>query len=399
MGLLAESAGRLSPVSPGRCRRLPPIGKGIVLVSLGAAASFGYPLLVWLDPLAMFSGAVRLGPCVGRRGGLGLGRRRGGRSRALRRIAGRVVPPTLPVGGHARPAGRAGRECQGRVRRRVPRRTRVPASRSRGARCWRWPRQRSAPGRERAWDGRRVAVKASVGRRCCVRPARRPPGSSHSFVFVAATAPGCVRRESFIPIANRRRSPAGWRRWWCSRGTTAARTAGPAWRPARPARLRPTRPRRNAARRSVWLGWSWSGVFWRWTANVARRAWRSAPTKRSVCADGRGKTTGGIRSSRPTSVRAAGRAWSPAIRWTPSRFCRLGRADRIAGGTTGRYSSPASRRTRMGDSRPSRTTVRTTSSPGCLLSIYVRNSSPSTIFCPSIATIRSAAERSRVLYS
>ena len=55
VGLLSECAGRLSPVSPKRCQCVPPLGKAIVLLSL-AAACFGYPLLLWLDPLAIFTG-------------------------------------------------------------------------------------------------------------------------------------------------------------------------------------------------------------------------------------------------------------------------------------------------------------------------------------------------------
>jgi len=60
VGLLGECAARISPVSAARCRRLPPIGRGLVLLSISAAV-VGYPLLLWLDPLAIFSGAFSLG--------------------------------------------------------------------------------------------------------------------------------------------------------------------------------------------------------------------------------------------------------------------------------------------------------------------------------------------------
>ncbi|HUT12293.1 MAG TPA: 4Fe-4S dicluster domain-containing protein [Thermoguttaceae bacterium] len=59
VGLMAECAGRLSPVSASRCRRVPPIGKAVVLLSL-AGACFGFPFLLWLDPLVLFSAAFGL---------------------------------------------------------------------------------------------------------------------------------------------------------------------------------------------------------------------------------------------------------------------------------------------------------------------------------------------------
>jgi ferredoxin len=57
---MAECAGRLSPVSASRCKPVPAFGKGIVLLSM-AAACVGFPLLLWLDPLALFSAALGLG--------------------------------------------------------------------------------------------------------------------------------------------------------------------------------------------------------------------------------------------------------------------------------------------------------------------------------------------------
>ena len=59
VGLLTECAGRLSPVSPTRCKPVPRLGRVLVLLSAGAAA-VGYPLFLWLDPQAIFSGAVGL---------------------------------------------------------------------------------------------------------------------------------------------------------------------------------------------------------------------------------------------------------------------------------------------------------------------------------------------------
>lgn len=59
VGLMTECAGRLSPVSASRCGPVPRIGRWLVLVSIGAAAA-GYPLFLWLDPLAVFTGAVGL---------------------------------------------------------------------------------------------------------------------------------------------------------------------------------------------------------------------------------------------------------------------------------------------------------------------------------------------------
>ena len=59
VGLVAEQAGRLNPWGKRFCRKLPPVGRWIALVTLGGAI-FGYPLVLWLDPLAMFSGLFTL---------------------------------------------------------------------------------------------------------------------------------------------------------------------------------------------------------------------------------------------------------------------------------------------------------------------------------------------------
>ena len=54
-GTCADFAGRLGLRRHRRCPHLPPIGQWIALLTLGGAV-LGYPLLLWLDPLAMFSG-------------------------------------------------------------------------------------------------------------------------------------------------------------------------------------------------------------------------------------------------------------------------------------------------------------------------------------------------------
>ena len=59
VGLLTECAGRISPVTPAASRRVPLIGDGVFYVAL-AAAVMGYPMFLWLDPLAIFSGVFGL---------------------------------------------------------------------------------------------------------------------------------------------------------------------------------------------------------------------------------------------------------------------------------------------------------------------------------------------------
>ena len=56
-GLCADAAGRLGRRLGCRCRRVPPLGPWIAVATL-AGACLGYPLLLWLDPLAIFSGFV-----------------------------------------------------------------------------------------------------------------------------------------------------------------------------------------------------------------------------------------------------------------------------------------------------------------------------------------------------
>lgn len=57
VGLMTELAGRISPVPARRCRPIPRLGLWLALLSLSAAAA-GYPLFLWLDPLALFSGTL-----------------------------------------------------------------------------------------------------------------------------------------------------------------------------------------------------------------------------------------------------------------------------------------------------------------------------------------------------
>jgi len=60
VGLLNELLGRIRRSKPSAAAKLPPIGQWIVLITLGGAC-FGYPVFLWMDPLAMFSGC--LGMC------------------------------------------------------------------------------------------------------------------------------------------------------------------------------------------------------------------------------------------------------------------------------------------------------------------------------------------------
>jgi ferredoxin len=56
-GLLVEMAGRVCVRATARGTRLPAIGPWLVLLTVGGAC-LGYPLLLWLDPLAIFAGCV-----------------------------------------------------------------------------------------------------------------------------------------------------------------------------------------------------------------------------------------------------------------------------------------------------------------------------------------------------
>jgi len=55
VGLLQEVVERLRPDAPRRWLKWPAIGQGLVLLTLGGAL-LGYPLFLWLDPLAIFNG-------------------------------------------------------------------------------------------------------------------------------------------------------------------------------------------------------------------------------------------------------------------------------------------------------------------------------------------------------
>jgi len=54
VGLLVERVGRMRVRRHSAAARLPTVGQWVALITLGAAAG-GYPLLVWLDPLAMLA--------------------------------------------------------------------------------------------------------------------------------------------------------------------------------------------------------------------------------------------------------------------------------------------------------------------------------------------------------
>jgi ferredoxin-type protein NapF len=55
VGLLQELVERLRPEARGRWLKAPAIGQWLVLLTLGGAL-LGYPLFLWLDPLAIFNG-------------------------------------------------------------------------------------------------------------------------------------------------------------------------------------------------------------------------------------------------------------------------------------------------------------------------------------------------------
>lgn len=60
VGLMTEQVGRLGRRRKPVAAKLPRIGTWIVLVTLGGAC-FGYPVLLWMDPLAIFHGVFTLG--------------------------------------------------------------------------------------------------------------------------------------------------------------------------------------------------------------------------------------------------------------------------------------------------------------------------------------------------
>lgn len=60
VGLLQEMVARLRPNPPRYWRKWPVIGQWLVLLTLGGAL-LGYPLFLWLDPLAIFNGFLNAG--------------------------------------------------------------------------------------------------------------------------------------------------------------------------------------------------------------------------------------------------------------------------------------------------------------------------------------------------
>lgn len=74
MGLALETAGRMNPRARSRFTRLPHASRFLTLFLLGSAL-VGYPLVIWLDPLSIFSGffsawrlpirAVNIAPAAG----------------------------------------------------------------------------------------------------------------------------------------------------------------------------------------------------------------------------------------------------------------------------------------------------------------------------------------------
>lgn len=67
-GFLADQAGRVRGAGAARGLRLPPLGQWLALLTWGGAA-VGYPLFLWLDPLALFASFVH---AWGREAGLAL---------------------------------------------------------------------------------------------------------------------------------------------------------------------------------------------------------------------------------------------------------------------------------------------------------------------------------------
>jgi len=59
VGLLAEYVGRLRSAGKSMIDTLPPIGRWAALITLGGAL-IGYPLFLWMDPLAIFQGLFTL---------------------------------------------------------------------------------------------------------------------------------------------------------------------------------------------------------------------------------------------------------------------------------------------------------------------------------------------------
>lgn len=211
VGLLTECAGRLSPVSASRCGPVPRIGRWLVLVSIGAAAA-GYPLFLWLDPLAMFTGAV------------GLAHRptspaatAAAAAVALVLLLSAALPgvwclklcPLVPSRSSSPPAG-AG--CQGGLRWAI--RPRRPTGRSgswlapcRGGRCWRRPAAPPA----RPWAFRSGCAGGGPAAAAASTP---PPGAVPLWQFgqLCLRCGNCIRScpAGIIATGWRSESAAAW---------------------------------------------------------------------------------------------------------------------------------------------------------------------------------------------
>lgn len=57
-GFLLDAAGKVHPAARGRFSRYPFLGRWLAFVALGGAL-FGFPVVLWLDPLSLFNSAVR----------------------------------------------------------------------------------------------------------------------------------------------------------------------------------------------------------------------------------------------------------------------------------------------------------------------------------------------------
>ncbi len=180
-GTCAEAASRIGARMRLRSPRLPPIGQWIALATLGGAA-LGYPVLLWLDPLAIFSGALAArGPASGAAawaGAIGL---------ALVLLATLAMPGAwcarlCPLGGT--------QELLYLLRRLGLRREASAGGKAESDRGWRIARRTAlAAAAGVAW-----AVVVRRGRADAARPLR-PPGAvaEETFVGLCVRCGNCVR--------------------------------------------------------------------------------------------------------------------------------------------------------------------------------------------------------------